>query len=604
MNTRTEIHPKVITTADELIAAISAPPKHNYPYRVFVAVGDVHPYFETSVLIARRGDIFFKHPEYGPTTCHLTDPSGEPHRLLDRWMHDRGEVVELHPSVAVAVCTASGRLTARRASDYMGALCVALGARMRAFGTPTDRKRSILNRIDALREQRAAREPESQRVPVAYWRGIPRLTAEQYWSLRGVFKSGDFIEAVRDAVVDGHYDDLAEILDGMRPGNIIERFCDNDWLNEITGGDLIRADCGHVEYSAEAMTERINDSTYCRRCGEEDLVYVTECRSSEVGWYRRDDVYYWESDGEYHLEPEPEPEDEDEDEDHPILYGWGASAAYLAHDRTFAPSPYGDFTMGIELEVETSGYDRGDALEDCDRQFNDASRYAMFKRDGSLDDAKGFEIVTAARRLADHIKAFKNWEPYDGLRSWSAGCCGMHVHIDSRAFTALTLGKFLQFYNDPANKQFIRSIAGRHPDVDSQAMDYAARLDCENPNPSRVKKGAGKSRYRIVNLTNISEREQQRLGVEADYSAKGSYSTVEVRIFRGSLKKERLLAQIEFAHASVIFCRVAGMHELNGPSFITWLGTVAGQYKALARWFGVRPTKQRPAPAARQTADV
>jgi hypothetical protein len=231
----------------------------------------------------------------------------------------------------------------------------------------------------------------------------------------------------------------------------------------------------------------------------------------------------------------------------------------------------------------------------------------MFKRDGSLDDSRGFEIVTAARRLADHIEAFKKWQPYDGLRSWDAGCCGMHVHIDSRAFTALTLGKLLQFYNDPANERFIRSIAGRHPDTDSQAKTYAARLDCERPNPARIKKGAGSSRYKIVNLTNLTASEQKRLGVDVCRDSKGSYSTVEIRVFRGSLKKERLLAQIEFAHASVVFCRVAGMHELNGPSFITWLGSVAGQYKNLARWFGVyvpRPTKQRPAPAAHQTADV
>ena len=62
----------------------------------------------------------------------------------------------------------------------------------------------------------------------------------------------------------------------------------------------------------------------------------------------------------------------------------------------------------------------------------------------------------------------------------------------------------------------------------------------------------------------------------------------ELRIFRASLKKERLLAQIEFTHASVMFCRVASWRDLNGTSFVKWLKTVAGQYPALVKWYGVR----------------
>jgi hypothetical protein len=73
-----------------------------------------------------------------------------------------------------------------------------------------------------------------------------------------------------------------------------------------------------------------------------------------------------------------------------------------------------------------------------------------------------------------------------------------------------------------------------------------------------------------------------------DNSYNGKYNTVELRIFRASLKKERLLAQIEFTHASVMFCRVASWRDLNGTSFVKWLKTVAGQYPALTKWYGVR----------------
>jgi hypothetical protein len=105
----------------------------------------------------------------------------------------------------------------------------------------------------------------------------------------------------------------------------------------------------------------------------------------------------------------------------------------------------------------------------------------------------------------------------------------------------------------------------------------------------------------MVNMMNLGGREAMRLGLSMDNSYNGKYNTVELRIFRASLKKERLLAQIEFTHAAVMFCRVASWRDLNGASFIKWLRTVVGQYPALTKWYGVRAvhgaTKQPSAPA-------
>jgi hypothetical protein len=67
---------------------------------------------------------------------------------------------------------------------------------------------------------------------------------------------------------------------------------------------------------------------------------------------------------------------------------------------------------------------------------------------------------------------------------------------------------------------------------------------------------------------------------------------VELRIFRASLKKERLLAQIEFAHAVVFFCRASSYRELNGTSFLKWLKTTDNRYPHLSDWFGIRRPKQ------------
>jgi hypothetical protein len=242
--------------------------------------------------------------------------------------------------------------------------------------------------------------------------------------------------------------------------------------------------------------------------------------------------------------------------------------------------------MGIELEMTSGDNNTNESAESVRSRLG--SSYCIIKSDGSLPH-NGFEVVTSPQGLAKHIEVFKAWEIDPAYRAWNTGKCGMHVHIDSRAFTQLTVGKFLMFINSSGNVDFIRKIAGRHPSVDDQARSYcAAEHQSILANPKTAVKGKSGERYRMVNMCNLGSREARRLGLSMDNSYNGKYNTVELRIFRASLKKERLLAQIEFTHASVMFCRVASWRDLNGTSFVKWLKTVAGQYPALVKWYGVR----------------
>ena len=119
---------------------------------------------------------------------------------------------------------------------------------------------------------------------------------------------------------------------------------------------------------------------------------------------------------------------------------------------------------------------------------------------------------------------------------------------------------------------------------------------------SSADRDVGSSRYRMVNLCNLTRGETERLKVEGvNRDCKGDYSTVELRIFRASLKKERLLAQIEFTHAAVMFCRTASWHQLSGDAFKTWLEKRA-DYKNLSRWFGLRVPKVDKRPTAAKKA--
>lgn len=348
---------------------------------------------------------------------------------------------------------------------------------------------------------------------------------------------------------------------------------------------LVMCDCGHVEVDGESH-ETAGGSTFCDGC-------VDDYRMVDDEWYHEDDVYYWESDGEYHTEEEPEEDDEDEDDSSNLIRSWGASTDSLCHDRSFTSSTMGDFIMGVELEVESSHGNLQAAAESTFDYFDSAKRhYATLKEDGSLS-SYGFEIVTAARKLQDHLELFSDWKPHRSLSAWNPGTCGVHVHIDSRAFSGMTLGKFLMFINSDCNQSLIKSIAGRHPNTDSKAQSYCAKLgQAVLDTPSKALKAEHGDRYRMVNLCNLSYDEQSRLKTPSVYrNSKGNYSTVELRIFKASLRKERLLSQLEFTHAAVMFCRVSSWSDLNSAGFHKWLKGAAGAYKNLAHWYGINVPK-------------
>jgi len=349
--------------------------------------------------------------------------------------------------------------------------------------------------------------------------------------------------------------------------------------------DIVHCDCGHYEDSNN--THDVRNDTWCDSCFDDDAVY---CEDNGEYW-PRDDAYYSETRDAYYTydrdsEDDGDDDDYEEDRNQPIMSYSTNVLHVLDNPSGITSSHFGEFTMGIELEMTSGDNDSYSSAESVRSRLG--SDYCIIKSDGSLP-SNGFEVVTSPQGLAKHIEKFKAWEIDPAYRAWNTGKCGMHVHIDSRAFTQLTVGKFLMFINSSGNVDFIRKIAGRHPSVDDQARSYcAAEHQSILANPKTAVKGKSGERYRMVNMCNLGSREARRLGLSMDNSYNGKYNTVELRIFRASLKKERLLAQIEFTHAAVMFCRVASWRDLNGTSFVKWLKTVAGQYPALTKWYGVR----------------
>jgi len=395
----------------------------------------------------------------------------------------------------------------------------------------------------------------------------------------------DLATVVNRAIKDEDTDSLDEFfvdhgssVRGIPLNPIFDRI--KDALSRIHNIDMTikDCDCGHFEY--DGQTHEVRGDTWCESCFNEDAVYVED----RDEYWCRDDAYWSDRHDAYYSYDRDDEDDDNGDPDDLLDYSTNV-LNHISPDAKIKSSPHGEFLMGIEFEMTTEG--RVTAAVD-DVRYQLGGSYCVCKYDGSLSDG-GLEIVTAPRGLPEHIRRFKAWNVNSSYRAWDRKCCGMHIHIDSHAFTQMTLGKFIMFINDRNNMEFIRKIAGRHPERDDQARTYAAAESQDVlVNPSKAVKGKSYERYRMVNLQNLSVRESNRLGFGNRFD-EGRYDTVEVRIFRASLKKERLLAQIEFTHAAVMFCRVASWRELNQTTFLKWLkGSAAGLYPHLADWYGVR----------------
>ena len=204
--------------------------------------------------------------------------------------------------------------------------------------------------------------------------------------------------------------------------------------------------------------------------------------------------------------------------------------------------------MGFELEVESDGhtYDGPEYVRSI------LSDLVYFKEDGSLTD--GFEIVTHPMTLAYAQSIDWSWTQGmldKGYRSWDRSTCGLHVHVDRRGFN----GRLHQYSFTlllMRNKALSYLIAGR------QGNSYASfDKDVRKEIPKQMKGEYNNAqRYCAVNVLPTS--------------------TLEVRMFRGSLKKERILAALEYVHSAVEYSRGArsgvGAEEyLTAPAYVQWL---------------------------------
>lgn len=229
----------------------------------------------------------------------------------------------------------------------------------------------------------------------------------------------------------------------------------------------------------------------------------------------------------------------------------------LIHDYSYKPRPNfigkGKLFFGCELEVTVN--DRYSVIEKAEEVFDilnpNGSDHAYLKSDSSI--GRGFEIVTHPHSYEEIRKLWlEKWkENIQGITSHNSGTCGFHVHVSRGALSKMHIQKLIVFINAPENASMVRSVAQRNCDNWGIIKSNKVIGHC----------GHSDDRYEAINLLNKH--------------------TIEFRIFRGNVRKDRIMKNLEFVKATIDFTRDRSYRDLSGDKFRAFVSGRRKEFKYL-----------------------
>lgn len=295
--------------------------------------------------------------------------------------------------------------------------------------------------------------------------------------------------------------------------------------------------CGSLIWESDAYSDEY--TSLCSHCYHS---HYTRCCSCDALVYE-DDVY--------HLDGDSYCRDCYDEERDKSLY---------IHDYSYKPEPIflgdSDRYFGVELEIDCAGKD-DDYAEELLNIGNANGEHIYIKGDGSLDD--GMELVSYPMSLNYH-KSFC-WDEIMrksinlSYRSHNTSTCGLHVHVnrncmgDTREEQDEVISRILFFVEKNWNELLKFSRRSEY-----SMNRWAARYGFEKTGKEildKAKKG-NNGRYAAINLCN--------------------YSTIEFRLFRGSLKYNTFIATLELVNLIVdtaIYYTDDDIQKLSWSEFVS-----------------------------------
>ncbi len=216
----------------------------------------------------------------------------------------------------------------------------------------------------------------------------------------------------------------------------------------------------------------------------------------------------------------------------------------------------GPVFMGVELEVD-DGEDRDRCVREILSLANTDDCMLYAKEDGSLD--YGFEIVSMPATLEYHLSYFPWLKTMEiakryNFRSHMTETCGLHVHVNRTAFgSSFEEQEFgiakLMYMVELFWEQMVSFSRRTYKQLEQWANRYGLEIQTEKVD-SLYKKACidnQQKRYYAINLQNSE--------------------TVEVRLFRGTLKYSTFSATLQFVQLLVDIALKLSLTEVQA---LTW----------------------------------
>lgn len=228
---------------------------------------------------------------------------------------------------------------------------------------------------------------------------------------------------------------------------------------------------------------------------------------------------------------------------------------------SYKPTPLfqgkGLLHLGFELEVQSKGRVE-EGLGEMAQKVIDILPYTYCKEDGSVHG--GFEIVSHPltpdfiRENKSQFNRMLHTLSTAAFTSHKTGQCGLHVHISRKALSPLSIYKMQKLvYENPYRMIPLSRRAGE--------STYAKVTEMATDLPKKTLSKYHPSRYEAINLQNEH--------------------TVEVRIFRGSLRPESFFGTLQFAEAIVGFCNITAIPDITWDAFCAYVATSPKVYADL-----------------------
>lgn len=324
----------------------------------------------------------------------------------------------------------------------------------------------------------------------------------------------------------------------------IRALYDECWCENCTNNYAYKCDdCGDY-YDEELIVTDNYGTMICQNCFSENYYTCYDC--GRIIHY--DDVYTDHNGDPYCYDCYEENHNEGLEEYHHEDYGTG-------YDVDGTVSTRGNTRVyGIELEV-AEGDNIKEAVEDVKRLsfgMYDLDELISFKEDSSLDE--GFEMAMRPLTM-DAVRAFP-WEEIKeavnnyGFKSHDTSCCGLHVHV-----------------NKSSIKDFEATCAKEVILIDKfwdQIKAYSRRTHftwCQKPDEAHIPEAND-------TVEEAYDKLYKRNNHSTALNIREGQATIELRICRGSLIKETIIAAVQFHD---VLISVAEDHTIADVCYnVTW----------------------------------